>query len=700
MSLNSHIYSPENSTRWRLALFGGSLLVTLTLLLGFSYQWNVQNLDDEALRLALAEAKSNWKKDAAFRQWATLHGGVYVTPDERTPPNPNLDHLPDRDVETTGGKKLTLMNPAYMMRQMTEEFEASFKIKGKITGEIQLNPDNRPDEWQRKALRLFAEGQGELVEQTLIDGEPYLRYMKPMYMTEGCVKCHGILGYKEGDLRGGVSVSIPLLPYMQGSAETRQGILVTHAGIWLAGVLMILLFVTILNQYLKRISHEAMYDSLTGLPNLRLFQNRVDLAVKKFKRDDDYQFAVCFLDLDRFKNLNDSLGHHTGDRLLVALAKRFSDTLRPGDTVARMGGDEFTFLLDDIDNLDSAIIITERILHSMKEPFEIDRNTIHTNASIGVCISDSKYENSGDMIRDADIAMYRAKESGKGRIDIFNASMHDYAMESMRIENDLQSALDKRQLEVYYQPVVHLESNRIRGFEALLRWHHPELGNIPPDRFIPIAEQNGLIREIGLWVLEEACRQTKEWSLQFSPENEFNVSVNLSGVQLAEKDIATAIGHILEKRHFNPSALHLEVTETMLVLQKELAKDATDAIRAMGISLSIDDFGKGYCSLNYLQQFNFDTLKIDKDFVQDMGPGGKGLQLVRTLMLLARDLGMRVIAEGVEEQEQLDRLRAMGCPFIQGYYYSRPLPAIEMKALLLAGHHETASRLTRDSLTG
>jgi len=669
-------------------------VVILTILVGYSWYWNITNIQKENINLALMEARANWNKDAAFRRWATRHGGLYVKLDARTPPNPALAHLPNRDVVTTDGQQLTLMNPAYMMRQMSDEFEKDFGVKGKITGKLQLNPINKPDDWQLKVLDIFESGKtNEVYEQQMIDGQPYLRYMKAMYMTEGCVKCHGILGFKDGDLRGGVSVSIPLARYFSAASETNNGIALTHLLVWVGGFLAIVGFARLLDGLLLRMADEALRDSLTQLPNIKLFKNRLKQSIKKYQRDAAPLFAVCFLDLDRFKNLNDSRGHKVGDKLLIALSKRLSELLRPGDTVARMGGDEFTLLLNNITGIDEALGIAKRILSSFNKPFILDNDEIYADASIGICLITDKYDNAEDMVRDADIAMYRAKASGKGCIDVFNPEMHKYAMDTMQIENDLRVAIQKDQLEICYQPVIDIENGCIYGFEALLRWHHPTLGNIPPDRFIPVAENSGRIREIGEWVLEQACIQTREWSLQFCPDNEFMISVNLSGVQLAEPGIQDSISAVLDRTRFNKSKLHLEVTETALVGHKELAKESVRNIRRLGISVSIDDFGKGYCSLAYLHEFEFDTLKIDKDFVQDMGPDGKGLQLVRMLMLLARDLNMKVIAEGVETEEQLARLSAMKCPYIQGYYFSRPVPAAAIRAMLDAGGHKDANLL-------
>jgi len=672
-----------------------SLLVTLavSLLVGYSYFWNIDNIRNEQVKLALAEAKANWNKDAAFRQWATKHGGVYVKPNERTPVNPYLIHIENRDIVTEDGTQLTLMNPAYMMRQMTEEFESDYGIKGKITGKVQLNPVNKPDAWQLKVLNAFEAGStDELFEQQLIEGLPYLRYMKAMYMTDGCVKCHGHLGFKDGDLRGGVSVSIPLTPYFTVAEATNSSIRTIHLVVWMLGMIAIAVFSLLMGQALSRLSQLSLHDALTKLPNTRLFKMRLDLSLKKYQRDNNTQFAVCFLDLDRFKNLNDSRGHSTGDLLLIALSSRLEGLLRPGDTISRMGGDEFTLLLDNIEHVNQAIEITQRVLASFEQPFLINNDEIYASTSVGICMVAPYYINGSDMIRDADIAMYRAKAAGPAQFDIFNPDMHSDAIEVMRIENDLRGAIERGELDVYYQPVIDIEKNTINGFEALLRWHHPEMGDIPPDRFIPIAEHTGLINGIGSWVLEQACNHVSIWNEKYNPEGSLSIAVNLSAMQLVSPSIHEIIDGVMRATKIGRENLHLEVTETMLLDKKELAKASIEKIRTLGISMSIDDFGTGYCSLTYLQEFEFDILKIDKDFVQNIESSKKGYQLVKALILMAKNLDLQVVAEGVETAEQLKELIELSCDYFQGYHYAQPLPSVEIEKLLAKGYHLQASK--------
>ncbi|MCW8890323.1 MAG: EAL domain-containing protein [Sedimenticola sp.] len=676
-------------------------LLIWTALVGYSLDWNITNLKNEKNELAISEARGNWNKDQAFRHWASKHGGVYVRPNERTPPNPYLSHLKDRDLVTQDGVELTLMNPAYMLRQMTSEFEDSYGVKGKITGKVTLNPINKADEWERRALDLFESSKlPEVVERATIDGQPYLRYMKPMYMTKGCEKCHGFLGFKEGDLRGGVSVSIPMSHYLEAAEETIHTMVITHSAVWVVGVLGIFGFAVYATHrqaeqvsLLEKLEHSALYDSLTALPNRFLFDDRLSVTIAKQKRNKKHQYAVCFVDLDRFKNLNDSYGHSIGDELLKEMAARFKAILRPSDTVARMGGDEFTFLIEDIANPREVSLIANRILETVKEPFILAGYQLQIDASIGICYGDVKYQKAEDILRDADIAMYRAKALGKGRVDIFEPEMHAQVEKTTRIEHDLHSVLNRNELSIHYQPIVDIKSKTVSGFEALLRWNHPEFGNIPPDEFISIAESSDVIHQIGEWVLLTACQQIAQWNADFKSPTAFFVSVNLSARQVSHSKIIHTVRDILESIGFDPEKLHCEVTETLLITDQETTQENMAGLKRLGVMLSADDFGKGYSSLTYLQNFSFHIMKIDKDFVQTMGTGGKGKRLVGSLVKLANDFDLSVTAEGVETQQQLDLLLDMDCRFAQGYYLCPPQPADKISALLEAGGHHSLQKL-------
>jgi diguanylate cyclase (GGDEF)-like protein/PAS domain S-box-containing protein len=421
----------------------------------------------------------------------------------------------------------------------------------------------------------------------------------------------------------------------------------------------------------RQLLHDAFHDALTGLSNRALFIDRLKLALARHKRLGADHFAVLFLDLDRFKVINDSLGHAIGDQLLVGIARRLETCLRPGDTVARLGGDEFTILLEDVTDTREVTAIAQRIQKELSLPFNLGGHEVFTSASIGIAPSTTGYERPDDILRDADTAMYRAKSLGKSRYEIFDREMHTRAVNLLHLETDLRRALDRREFAVYYQPVVSLETGAVLGFEALLRWRHPAHGFISPAEFIPVAEETGLILPIGRWALEEACRQMREWQLQFPRAAELYVSVNLSGRQFANPELCEQIKEALETTELRPGSLKLEITESVVMENIEKTIEMLRQLRALGVESSIDDFGTGYSSLSYLHHFPSTTLKIDRSFISRMGGADENTEIVRTILLLARNLGMQVVAEGVETEEQLAQLRALSCDYGQGYLFSK-----------------------------
>jgi diguanylate cyclase (GGDEF)-like protein/PAS domain S-box-containing protein len=425
----------------------------------------------------------------------------------------------------------------------------------------------------------------------------------------------------------------------------------------------------------ERLLHEAMHDVLTGLPNRALFMDHLKLSVERGKRRDDRLFAVLFLDLDRFKIINDSLGHMVGDQLLVGIARRLETCLRPGDTVSRLGGDEFTILLEDLNGSGEAIEVAERLQKSLTRPFNLNGHEVFTTVSIGIALSATGYDRPDDVLRDADTAMYRAKMLGKARHEVFDKTMHALAMNLLQMESDLRRAVERKEFFLHYQPIITLETGQIRGFEALVRWQHPERGFIAPDEFIHIAEETGLIIPIGQWVLEEACRQIHLWQEQFPQYPPLQISVNLSVKQFTNADLIEHIKDALEETGVDPHSLKLEITESMVMENVDRAVVMLEQLRALGIELSIDDFGTGYSSLSYLHRFPISTLKIDRSFVGRMSVSIENAEIVRTIIMLARSLKMDVVAEGVETVEQLTQLRALQCEYGQGYYFSKPLSA-------------------------
>jgi len=428
--------------------------------------------------------------------------------------------------------------------------------------------------------------------------------------------------------------------------------------------------------------HLAIRDDLTGLANRALFRDLVSRSIGRGKRRDDYHCAVLVLDVDRFKVANESLGHSLGDQLLRAIARRLERCVRPGDTVARLGGDEFAVFLDDTRDIGDAIRVADRILAELRQPFILGHQEVFASASIGIAISATGYDRPEDFVRDADLAMYRAKELGGARHEVFEAHMHAHAVALLNLETDLRHALERNELRVHYQPIVAVPGERVLGFEALVRWQHPQRGLVLPPDFLDVAEDTGLIVPIGRWVLEEACRQVVSWQGRGGAWSDLTMSVNLSGRQLLQPDLPGEVAAILRDTGLDPLKLRLEITETVIVENAERAVDMLARLRALNIQLHMDDFGTGYSSLSYLHRFQIDTLKIDRSFISAMGDRGENSEIVRTIVTLARNLGIDVIAEGVETAEQLNQLRALGCGQVQGFLFSRPVATDAAAALV------------------
>ncbi|MET0624951.1 MAG: EAL domain-containing protein [Pyrinomonadaceae bacterium] len=422
----------------------------------------------------------------------------------------------------------------------------------------------------------------------------------------------------------------------------------------------------------ERLRHDAFHDPLTGLPNRALFTDHVKLTIARAKRVSTRRFAVLFCDLDRFKVINDSLGHVAGDQLLVEVARRLERCLREGDTVARVGGDEFTILLDDLTDEAEATAVAERIQKEISAAIMLSGREVFTTMSIGVAAGTGSYSDPEDILRDADTAMYRAKSLGKARHVVFDHSMHASAVNLLQIETDLRKALEKGQFYLLYQPIVSLDNFKLCGFEALVRWHHPERGLISPLDFIPIAEETGQIIQLGEWALYEACRQMHEWQEKFPQASPFFMSVNLSAKQFNHMMLIAQVDDVLRRTGLNPRQLKLEITEGAVMDNIDAATEMLRQLRDLGVQLAIDDFGTGYSSLSYLHRFPIDTLKIDRSFVTRMANNTENIEIVRTIVMLAQVLGMDVVAEGVETKDQLKILRDLRCEYGQGYYFSRP----------------------------
>lgn len=430
-----------------------------------------------------------------------------------------------------------------------------------------------------------------------------------------------------------------------------------------------------------QLAHAALHDALTGLPNRTLFTEKVEVALANAKQYPDSLFAILFIDLDRFKIVNDSLGHVVGDQLLMAIAQRLQYCV--GDNiVARLGGDEFTVLLENMTDVYDAIEIAERILAKLSVPFQLKGHQFVSSASIGIVLGSAAYENGTDLLRDADTAMYHAKKNGKAQYSIFQPDMYAQTLNLLHLESALQKALDHQELFLHYQPIVALDTSTIVGFEALIRWNHPERGLISPDEFIPVAEDSGLILIIGEWVLQEACRQLKEWHVRFPDHAGLTMSVNLTGKQLKEHHFLATVDRILAETELQGQFLNLELTENMLIEDTETTIYTLNQLRERQIHLSIDDFGKGYSSLSYLHRLPVSTLKIDRLFMHQLDADPEDFDIVRGIVILAHSLGLNIIAEGIETAQQLSQLQTVNCEFGQGFYFAPPLDYQVVEAML------------------
>ncbi len=986
MKSNSQI-EPTGTAGVPVSSWAIALAVFWTGVAVVSLAWNIVQVRELVLEQAQIELRANFFKDFAFRRWASQHGGVYVPVTAETAPDPYMTMMPERDVHTPSGRRLTLINPALMVRQFNDLANTSDGTRGHLSGLKPINPQNQPDSWEAAALVQFGQGVKEVTGIADIEGKPYLRLIRPMNLGKKCLACHIQQGYREDDLAGGISVSVPLAPLYAAADRRISGLALGHGALWLFGVIGIgtsarqlrrrlnerqaihhvlvehenrtrailassldgiiainadneiidwnaqaeqvfgwprdealgrllsetiipqrfraqhdaglqrslangkgslidrraelvglhrdghefpieisiaristagepcfsayvrdiserkaavdkinrdyhsqrvlaellelamrpdpfeqrlqsalelilstpwlalkgtgsifladtasgnlrmaamhglsaevertcatvaighcmcgraaetreLLFADcvderhdvrypgmpehghycvpilfdeallgVLNLYLdahhrqtaeelqfvtaaahalggmirrhqaeQQLRHHAYHDALTGMPNRVLFMDRLEQCLSFSERHPELRCAVLYLDLDRFKTINDSLGHTLGDQLLLEVSERVRGCMRPEDTVARMGGDEFTILLEDVVEPADALRVSERLHTALQHPIVLKGHEIFVSASIGIAIATNKDRDAADLLRDADTAMYRAKSQGVGQSVLFDEPMHLRAVAQLILESELRRAVERAELRVHYQPIVETGSGEVLGFEALARWEHPERGMVSPIEFIPLAEETGLINDIGNWVLTEACRQLQEWR-QFFPEYpDLYMSVNLSAKQFLQPDLTERIDAAIAAAGVEPRYIALEITESVLMHNPEAANKTLLELKARGVHLYVDDFGTGYSSLSYLQNFPFDALKIDRAFVSRLTPGNEEAEMVSTIITIASNFKMSVIAEGVENDGQLERLVALGCRKVQGYYFSPPLPATAVSALVL-----------------
>ena len=419
--------------------------------------------------------------------------------------------------------------------------------------------------------------------------------------------------------------------------------------------------------------HQSFHDSLTGIPNRALLMERLTRSLERSKRRKEYQFAVLMIDLDNFKSVNDSIGHLAGDKFLIQFSDQIKQCIRSTDTIARMGGDEFAVLLEEFNSPREVFKIAKRISRIAKSSFFIERNEIKISASIGIVIETKSYDRAENILRDADIAMYRVKETGKSSFRIFKKKMHKMTLESLKIQNDLRHAIFNDELVLYYQPIVSVAKQELTGFEALIRWNHPVKGMVGPNLFIPLAEETGLILPMGRVVIREACRQLKQWHDNIPGADRLTMNVNISTKQFMDGELTDFIIKTLEENKLAPECLNLEITESLIIKNAKSMILKLAILKNFGINVVLDDFGTGYSSLSYIQDFQIDSIKIDRSFINEMDRDGGSVEIVKTILALCKNLGLGVVAEGVERKTQLNILKELNCEKIQGFYFSKPL---------------------------
>jgi diguanylate cyclase (GGDEF)-like protein len=832
------------------------ILLGWTLLIGGSLLWNLHELEKNTLSNAAAVARATLAKDIGFRDWVASHGGVYVQPSAHTPPNPYLK-VSDRDVVTTTGMKLTLMNPAFVIREVQEDFNGDKMHLSHLTSLKLLNPINKPDEWETKALKSFDQGNKELMEIADIGDATYLRLMKPLPVTQGCLKCHAIQGYKVGDVRGGIGAYVKMRPFTDFQMARVHDLSFTHGLIWLIGlfglggmfgrertilvdrihaeqvtkfrtnILEMLASDESLSCILKafvlsveevnpkmlcsillldsegkhlvtgsapslpdfyneaingveigmgvgscgtaaftgervivediqthpywapykglaeranlyacwsqpilsstgkvlgtfaiyhrttnaptkddidliersalvvssaiekrqadaEIYNLAFYDPLTHLPNRRLMKDRLEESILASASNQHYG-AVMFIDLDHFKTLNDTLGHEYGDLMLIETADRIKSCVGEADTVARVGGDDFVVLLPDLDTQDNPAIqkathIAEKIRISLIAPYQFSGGEYLSSTSIGVSLYRGNEVNVSNLLKRADMAMYRAKASGRDAVRFFDTEMMHAVEARASMEADLRHAVAEQQLQLYYQMQVDNEQRPI-GAEALVRWIHPTRGMVSPMQFIPLAEESSLILEVGDWVMDTACRQLAMWNKSELTKH-LTLAVNVSAKQFKQPDFVVKVKHLIHNYELDASRLKIELTESVVLDEVAEMIAKMHALKALRVMLSMDDFGTGYSSLSYLKQLPLDQLKIDQSFVRDMTSDLNDQVMVQTIIDMAKNFHLNVIAEGVETDAQMSLLKHLGCMAYQGYFFSKPVPIEEFETLL------------------
>ncbi len=683
--LSGQGFSPRRSGNW-----GIIIAVFWTAAVAISLIWNIFLVRENVNTQAYTQANAAINKDQAYRHMVATLGGFYVPLENGIVPNPYLKNLPQRDITTTDGKQLTLVNSSYFVR-LVHEHEQNHpdgSLRGHVTSLHPLRQQNQPDEWEQNALQQFIHGTEEVSEIVRMDNQRFLRLMRPRPAEESCLVCHNQSGqaFKVGDILGGLSVVVPL-QQLDTTADHHLSILgIGHAALWLFGIGLLTYGYRRISLQESHLLFNAFHDELTSLPNRAHLEDLLNKAMER-AREEGLHGAVLLSDLDRFKNINDTQGHTVGDALLQETARRIVAEVKNDATVARLGGDEFVILLPNLGNdAEVALVrsraIAKRIQRALTRLYNVMGYELHITPSIGIAIFPEQGNSAEEILRHTDAAMYQAKSSGRNNIAFYLPSLQMQADNRLELEKELRKALEAEQLEVYYQPQLNYLGEVI-GMEALTRWPHPHRGMIPPGEFIPIAEESGQIQALGKWVLQTAARQAQAWLQAGIFPARGSVSINVSAHQFHRHEFVPLIVNAIDEAGLPPSCLKLEITESVVIDDITGTIDKMRQLQGLGIQFSLDDFGTGYSSLSYLRQLPLNQMKIDRSFVSDITRDNMNTSIVGTIIGMAKSLGLEIIAEGVETEEQLKYLLEKGCREYQGFYFHPALPAHELEQLLL-----------------
>ena len=682
----------QRTSSWHLAVV---LAVAWTVAVALSLGWNIHLMYGHVVKQAYGMANAAIDKDMAYRQLVAGAGGIYVPVEGGVEPNPYLSHVPHRDIETPDGRRLTLVNSSYFTRLVHDIEAEGGGLRGTVTSLQPLRPANSPDSWHRDAMLAFHAGADEVSEVVRVNNQAQFRLMRPRHAQESCFACHPRGEIGPGDVLGGLSVAVPLQPLRErlfGQLATLAG---GHAGLWLIGLFGIRIGHRRIARQEQFLAYNAHHDSLTGLPNRNYLVGYLPLQMEEASSR-DHHLALMLFDLDRFKNVNDSLGHSVGDALLQEIARRLNRQARDGDRVCRLGGDEFIVVLnrlgpDSEQAFMRARSIAERFHEQLGQPYQVLGYELHVTPSIGIAVFPEQGDTLEDLLRHADVAMYKAKSEGRNNIAFFMPGMQAAVDQRLRLEKEMRAGLARGEFHLHYQPQYDTRE-RIVGFEALARWESPQLGSVSPMEFIPVAEESGLILALGEQLMAAAVKQARAWVDEGLFPDEGTLSVNVSAHQFHRQEFVNHIRSTLEQAGLPARCLDIELTESIVIDDVQGTIKKMEALRQYGVSFSIDDFGTGYSSLSYLKLLPVHNLKIDRSFVRDIDSDSNDAVIVETIIGMATHLGLEVIAEGVENLAHLDFLKAHGCHRYQGYYFSRPLPADEVTQLLRKQQADASSQ--------